>query len=366
MALKEAVSRFCDGEYPAEKRGDALNIDQLKKRKSALAEMGLLGLPFSSDFGGSEQSSIEVLLVAQELGQALDDGVFTSSTVMAGSLIDQLGSHDQKKHWLASLATGEKQAALAAYEAGARYDWHLTDTRAELTPEGWVLNGRKTMVFQGSSADLFLVVARTSGTTHDTDGLSVFMLPSNTPGLVIEAFDTLDNRRAAHLTLQNLKLSEDQLLGLPGHAFIAVEKSIDRGIAALCAEAVGAVEILLAMTVIHLKTRQQFGSPLAKFQVLQHRIANMAMDLEQLKSMACVAAMALNSSDTAQRKKLISAAKVLTSQKGREIGLAAIQLHGAMGMTEECRVGHYAKRLMVIGQSLGDAHWHLHRMTQLQ
>jgi pimeloyl-CoA dehydrogenase len=131
-------------------------------------------------------------------------------------------------------------------------------------------------------------------------------------------------------------------------------------------EAVGAVEILLAMTVTHLNTRQQFGSPLAKFQVLQHRIANMAMDLEQLKSMACVAAMALNSSDTAQRKKLISAAKVLTSQKGREIGLAAIQLHGAMGMTEECRVGHYAKRLMVIGQSLGDAHWHLHRMTQLQ
>ena len=134
-------------------------------------------------------------------------------------------------------------------------------------------------------------------------------------------------------------------------------------IAALCAEAVGAVDALLVQSAEHLRTRKQFGAPLAKFQVLQHRMADMAIVLEQLKSMACAAAMAVEADDAAQRRRLVSAAKVLVGQQGRQVGLWAIQLHGAMGMTDECRIGHYAKRLMVIGQMFGDAAWHLQRMA---
>jgi len=156
------------------------------------------------------------------------------------------------------------------------------------------------------------------------------------------------------------------VLGAPGQAADAVEAALDAGIAALCAEAAGAVDALLVHTAEHLRTRKQFGAPLAKFQVLQHRVADMAIALEQLKSMACAAAMAVQADDVVQRRRLVSAAKVLVSQQGRQIGLWAIQMHGAMGMTDECRVGHYAKRLIVIGQLFGDAAWHLQRMASVR
>ena len=166
------------------------------------------------------------------------------------------------------------------------------------------------------------------------------------------------------VTLNAVALGADRLLGQAGEAAQAIEAALDAATAALCAEAVGAVDALLTHTAEHLRTRKQFGAPLAKFQVLQHRVADMAIALEQIKSMACAAAMAVQANEPAQRARLVSAAKVLVAQKGREIGLAAIQMHGAMGMTDECRVGHYAKRLMVMGQTLGDAAWHLQRLRQ--
>jgi alkylation response protein AidB-like acyl-CoA dehydrogenase len=282
---------------------------------------------------------------------------------MAGQLLTRLGSAEQQQHWLPGLASGQQQMAVAAYEAGARYDWQYTATRAVPSGSGFVLNGHKTLVLSGDSADVLLVVARTAGGVADRAGLSVFAVDAKAPGVVVQGFDTLDNRRAAHVTLKDVQLSADRLVGPQGDASEAVEAALDAAIAALCAEAVGAVDALLVHTAEHLRTRKQFGAPLAKFQVLQHRVADMAIALEQLKSMACAAAMAVQADEPVQRRRLVSAAKVLASQKGREIGLAAIQLHGAMGMTDECRVGHYAKRLMVIGQSLGDAAWHLQRLT---
>ena len=363
LALREAVQRFCAGEYPAELRGNAATPAQAQQRRAAMAELGLLGLPFSGDVGGSDQGAIEVMLVSQALGHALGDGAFVASTVMAGQLLTRLGSAAQQQQWLPGLASGKQQMAVALYEAGARYDWQRTETRATPSGAGWVLDGHKTLVLQGDSADVLLVVARTAGGVADRSGLSVFAVDATAPGLMVEGFDTLDNRRAAHLTLNAVQLGGDRLLGQQGEAFDAIEAALDAATAALCAEAVGAVEALLAHTAEHLRTRKQFGAPLAKFQVLQHRVADMAIALEQLKSMACAAAMAVQADEPVQRRRLVSAAKVLASQKGREIGLDAIQLHGAMGMTDECRVGHYAKRLMVIGQTFGDAAWHLHRLS---
>lgn len=363
LALREAVNRFCEGEYPAEHRGNPEAADLSQTRWHAMAELGLLGLPFPADAGGSEQGAIEVMLVAQELGRALGGGAFVASTVMAGSLLQALGSAGQQAQWLPAMAQGTLQATLAAYEPGARYDWTHGTLTAQAQGTDFVLSGRKSGVMQGDSAGLWLVVARTSGQPGERAGLSVLAVDAGTPGVTVRGYDTLDGRRAATLEFNAARVPADRILGTAGGAADAIEAALDAGIAALCAEAAGAVEALMVHTAEHLRTRKQFGAPLAKFQVLQHRVADMSIALEQLKSMACAAAMAVQAGDRAQRLRLVSAAKVLASQLGRKIGLDAIQMHGAMGMTDECRVGHYAKRLIVIGQSLGDAAWHLRRMA---
>lgn len=362
LALRDAVQRFCEGEYPAEHRGNPETPPQAAQRWAAMAELGLLGLPLAAHVGGSEQGPVEVMLVAQELGRALGGGAFVSSTVMAGQLLSRLGSAAQQQRWLPALADGSLQAALALYEDGARYDWQQVQTHATAKAAGYVLQGRKTLVLHGDTAGLLLVVARTEGAVAGPQGLTVLAVEAQAPGVQVQGFDTLDGRRAAHVEFNQVQVPAEQVIGTLGQAAEAVEAVLQAGVAALCAEAVGAVDALLTHTAEHLRTRKQFGVPLAKFQVLQHRMADMVIALEQLKSMACAAAMAVQAGDAAQRRRIVSAAKVLTSQQGRQIGLTAIQMHGAMGMTDECRVGHYAKRLMVIGQLLGDSAYHLQQL----
>jgi len=359
LALRDAVQRFCDGEYPAEHRGQAETPERAAGRWAGMAGLGLLGLPFPAEAGGSEQGPVEVMLVAQELGRALGGGAFVASTVMAGQLLTRLGSAEQQQRWLPGLASGALQASVALYEDGARYDWQRAALQARGVAGGHVLNGRKTGVLHGDSAGLLLVVARSA----DRDGLTVFAVDADAPGVRVRGFDTLDNRRAAHVDFHDVHVEASRVLGAVGQAHAAVEAALDAATAALCAEAVGVVDALIVHTAEHLRTRKQFGSPLAKFQVMQHRLADMAIALEQLKSMACVAALAIDAPEPAQRRRLVSAAKVLVSQQGRALGLQAIQMHGAMGMTDECRISHFAKRLLVIGQLFGDAAWHLQHLV---
>lgn len=360
LALREAVQRFCDGEYPAPERGNAETPAQAAQRHAALAELGLLGLQIPAELGGSALGPQAAMLAAEQLGRALANGNWLSNAVLVAPLLAEAASPAQHRDWLPALATGGLQVALACAEPEARYD--LADVRTRARPGadgGWTLSGRKTLVLGGNEADLLLVVARTEGERRDRGGLSLFAIDADSPGLTRHPMTLLDGRRAAQLDLQGVAAEAGRLIGPLHGALPLLERAVQRANAALCAESAGALDALLAMTCEHLKTRRQFGAPLARFQALQHRVADMAIALEQLKSMACVAAMALEAEDARERTRLVSAAKTLTAQLGRQCGLWAIQLHGAMGMTDECRVGHYAKRLIANGQLFGDAAFHL-------
>jgi pimeloyl-CoA dehydrogenase len=364
LALRDAVRRFCDGEYPAPERGNTESPALAARRWAGMAELGLLGLPFDPELGGSGQGAVELMLVAHELGRALAAGPWLAGVVLAGQTLAAHGTPAQCAAWLPKLAAGEARLALALNEPEARHDLADVQTRARRDGSHFVLDGRKSLVLGGDDADLLLVVARTAGERRDRDGLTIFALEAGMPGLAVQGYRTLDNRGAAHLHLHAVRAGADRIVATLDGAWPAIEQAADRAAAALVAEAAGALEALLELTAEHLKTRRQFGAPLAKFQALRHRVADLVIGLEQVKSMACAAAMA-QAGNPARRRRVVSAAKAFAGPLGRRAGFEAIQMHGAMGMTDECRAGHYAKRLMVIDPLLGDAHHH-HRRFQLE
>ena len=328
LALREAVRRFCDAEYPAPSRGNAEPAALARQRHRALAELGVLGLNIPARHGGAGLGAVETMLVAHELGRVLHSGNWLPNAVLVPKLLAQVGS----TACLAELAGGKLQMALACQEEAARHELADVRTVARLMPSGgWQLSGSKTLVLGGAQADVFIVVARSAGDRSDQTGLSLFAAPSNTPGLQVTATPLLDARSAAQLDLHDVLLPGTALLGHAGQAWLAIEAAADAATAALCAEAAGAMQALLEITCEHLRTRQQFGQPLARFQALQHQVAEMGMALEEMLSMACLAAMALDGGEPAQIKRFVSASKTLVAQRGRRCALAAIQLHGAMG-----------------------------------
>lgn len=357
IALRDAVQRFCDGEYPVHERGQPEDPARAAQRHAAMASLGLLGLPFDPAFGGSGQGPVEAMLVAQELGRALAGGEWLAQVPLAGQLIAEAASAAQQDRWLPALAAGTLRAALACEEPGGRWDPARIESRARAEADGWRLDGHKHGVLAGDSATLLLVVARGPA------GPSLFAVLADAPGLDHRPYRTLDGRGAAHLVLQDVPAEP---VGAPGGALPFVQRALDRANAMLCAEAAGAAEALLALTTEHLRTRRQFGQPLARFQALQHRIADRAIALEQLKSMACVAALSLEAPDEATRGRGVSAAKALAAQLGRQAALEAIQMHGAMGMTDECAASRYARRLLALGALFGDAGFHLRRFASLR
>ena len=363
VALQDAVRRFCDGEYPAHQRGNVEDKTLAAKRRQQLAELGVTGLVIDPDHGGSGYGAVETMLVAQQLGRALGGAGWLASGLPAAALLGSAGSAQQKSRWLEAAATGEKVLAFAVTEADSRYDSARIAVPANGSGDGWRISGTKTIVFDGASADAFVVAVRTSGQRGDTHGLSLFMVDAMTPGLSVRNFATIDAREAAHVTFDDVAVGHADLIGHADEAHELIEAALDRANAAQVAESVGALEALLEHTSEHLKTRTQFGAPLAKFQALQHRVADMLISLEQSKSMACAAAMAVDENDPERRRRFVSAAKAYVGDACRSAGEWGIQLHGGMGMTEECRAGHYAKRMFAINMTYGDAGWHLQRFT---
>ena len=294
VALQDAVRRFCDGEYPAHQRGNAENPALAAQRRNGLAELGVTGLTIDGEHGGSGYGAVETMLVAQELGRALGGAGWLASGLPAAALIGSAGTAAQKDKWLTAAAAGEKVLAFAVGEADTRYDIARIAVSAAETGDGWTIRGTKTIVFDAAIADAFVVAVRTSGQRGDEHGLSLFVVEAKAPGVSLRNFETIDAREAAHVTFDNVVVGKGDLIGEIDKAYELIECALDRTNAALVAESVGALEALLDHTAEHLRTRTQFGAPLAKFQGLQHRVADMLISLEQSKSMACAAAMAVD------------------------------------------------------------------------
>lgn len=334
---------------------------------TALASTGLLGMPFGMQYGGSGAGPLHTMVVAQELGRAgLGQQGFIAHTVLAGTLLAHAGSDAQRQHWLPRVCEGQARLALAAFEAGRGAHLSGLQTAAQRRGKVWRVSGHKAAVAGGDAADAFLVLARTAGPMRSDDDATLFLVPAGQLGLQRHPGVLLDGQGMADLTLQDLTLADSALVGPPHDILPWVEQALDRANAALCAEAAGAMETLLELSAEHLRTRRQFGAPLARFQALQHGVADAAMAVEQVKSLAHAAALGLAQPDAATRQRLASAAKAHTAQLARRLALNALQWHGALGLTAECRASRIAKQLIALGLALGDAPFHLQRFQQAQ
>jgi pimeloyl-CoA dehydrogenase small subunit len=363
--LVESVTRMLSDNYSfAQRKGYmALPEGYSPAIWSQFAEQGLLGLPFAEEYGGFGGSAQEVMLVMQAFGRVLVLEPYFPTVVLAGTALNVAGSAAQKQAILPAIAEGSLKLAFAHSERQARYD--LTDvvTTARKNGSGWVLDGSKTIVSHGEAADKIIVSARTSGERYDEDGISLFLVDATASGVARRGYLSRDDTRAADISLSNVLVSEDDILGEIGNGLPIIQRVVEAGIAATSGETVGAMEAMNEMTLEYSKTRVQFGNPIGSYQVVQHRLADMFMAQEQGRSMAMLATMSIDNPDPAARAHDIALAKVGIGQAGRYVSQSAVQMHGGIGMTEEYAVGHYFRRCMVIERLFGDPAYYLNKLA---
>ena len=328
---------------------------------SQFAELGLLGLPFPEQYGGYGGGAQEVMLVMQAFGKVLVVEPYFPTVILGGTAIMTAGTDAQRAKILPSIADGSLKMAFAHSERQARYDLNDVVTTAKKDGGAWILDGSKTVVAHGDSADKLIVSARTSGDRYDADGITLFLVDTNAQGVARRGYVGRDETRYADISLSNVLVTE--VLGEVGKGLAIVEKIVEVGIAATAAETVGAMEAMNDMTLEYSKTRVQFGNPIGTYQVVQHRMADMFMTAEQGRSMAMLATMSLENDDPAERAHDMATAKVGIGQAGRYVSQSAVQMHGGIGMTEEYAVGHYFRRCMVIERLFGDPAYYLQRLA---
>jgi pimeloyl-CoA dehydrogenase small subunit len=359
--LKDSVERLLKDRYDFEQRKAYMKEPHGFGRAlwKQYADLGLLGLPFEEAHGGSGGGPVETMIVAEAFGRALALEPYLATVVLAGGLLRHAGSAEQRKALLPKVADGSLLLAFAHTERQARYDLADVATTAKRDGGGYVLDGQKSVVFSGDAADKLVVSARVAGNRRDRDGLALFIVDAGAPGVTRRDYATIDGLRAADVTLAAVKAGPEAVIGEAGAALPLIERVADEAMAALAAEAVGAMAAMHELTLEYLRTRKQFGVPIGSFQVLQHRAVDMFVALEQARSMAMLATMMTAEENAAERSKAISAAKVQIGRSGRIVGQGAIQLHGGIGMTMEYKVGHYFKRVTAIDTAFGDADHHL-------
>jgi alkylation response protein AidB-like acyl-CoA dehydrogenase len=329
-----------------------------------MAEIGLLGVPFSSVDGGHDGGGTELMILHRAFGRGLAQEPFLATVVLGGGMIANAGSAEQRAAVLPDLISGQRLLALAYLEPSSGYNPLWVETQALRDGAGYVLNGRKAVVLNGDSADLLVITARTSGRPGERDGISAFLVEPGQPGLQIQAYATIDGRRAAEVHLDGVRVDESARLGNEGTSADVLELVLSTASAALCAESVGAMEAACELTLDYLKTREQFGVPIGRFQVLQHRMVDMRIALEKATSMTVLAFCSLRSPPVV-RDTRVSAAKWLVGKTGKFVGEQAIQMHGGMGMSNEAAVSHYAKSLVMCDHWFGDQDYHLERFVAL-
>jgi hypothetical protein len=359
--IADSLGRYLRDNYTFEARDQ---IAQSAQGYSAghwgqLAELGIVGALFSEANGGYGGDPFDIAVIFEELGRNLVVEPFLP-VLLAGSLIAELGNAGQQEH-LNAMIQGQRIAAWAHYEPQSHYHLCQVQATARQRDGGWVLNGAKGVVWQAEAADLFVVSARTGGAPGDQGGISLFLVPAGAAGVTLRGYPLIDGGRGAELVLSNVQLPADALLGPQGQACDALERAVARGVLALAAESLGVMQSAKDMTLTYLRERTQFGVPIGSFQALQHRMADILLEIEQARSAVINAAAALQGNDRVLREKTVSAAKYTVGRVGTLVAEESIQMHGGIGMSWELPLPHYAKRLIMIDHQLGDEDFHLSR-----
>ena len=365
--LQESVSRFITNDYGFESRQNHSRSDAGYSLENwqTFAELGWLGVPFSENHGGFGGGAVETMLMMEEFGKGLVVEPYLATVVACGSALNGFGSEDQKSSFIPEIIDGSKLWALAFAEPQGRFNLADLTTTATASNGSYLLSGHKSVVINGPNANFFIVSVRTSGEQRDETGVSLFIIPSDAKGLSRRDYPTVDGQRASELILDNVELDEASRLGEEGQGLNILQQAIDFATLAIGSEAVGCMEVLYKDTVEYCKNREQFGQPIGKFQVLQHRMVDMFMEHEQSKSLMFMAAMRWDEGYGAEAQKAVSAFKVQVGKSGKFVGQSAVQLHGGMGMTDELNIGHYFKRLTIIDTMFGNVDHHLKRFGSL-
>ena len=355
--LADTVQRFVREHYSFEARREILKSEEGWSRElwQGLAGLGITALNVPEEHGGLSGGPVDTMLVMNALGEGLVLEPFLAAAVTTPALLTRLGDAAASADLLPNVASGERIVIVAHQEPRTRGELNIVTTRAEKSGDSHVIDGHKSVIVHGNTADEFLVTARTSGKPDDRDGISVFRVDAKAGGLKVQGYRTIDGLHAADLQLSKVKAS---LIGAEGNAYAAIEGAHEIALSAICAEAVGIMKAINAATLDYAKNRKQFGQPIGRFQVLQHRMADMFLQAEQATSMSYLAAIKCVDPDAGERRRALSAAKVIIGQAGRYVGQQAIQLHGGMGMTDELMVSHHFKRLTAIDLTFGDTDFH--------
>jgi len=364
--LRNSVSKFLADNYNFEtfKKISRSDAGWKPENWKTFADLGLLAAPLPEAYGGLGGGPVDTMIVMEEFGKALVLEPFVQTVVVGGGFVKHGGSEAQKEEWLAKIAGGETVIAFAFAEPKGRYNFADLTTTAKKQGSGYVLNGAKAVVLGAPFADTLIVTARTAGGQRDEKGISVFLVDKKSKGVVTRDYPTVDGLRASEITFENVEIPGSNVLGTVDDGLALIDLVTDEAIAAHCAEACGAMKVLLDTTTEYSKTRKQFGQPIGKFQVLQHRMVDMFMNYEQSASMTLMVTLKLGENAT-ERKKAASGAKVQIGKAGRFIGQSAVQIHGGMGMTDELNVGHYFKRLTMLDTLYGNIDHHLKRYASL-
>ena len=348
--LRDSVRKWVDKAYTFERRRDIVKAGGFSKDAwRELAELGLTGLYVPEAQGGMGFGPVDAMVVMEELGRGIVLEPYAAVSLVGASLLTA-GRAPSAELWLQGIAEGKELVVLAHQERAARYRLNRVETSAKNAGGTWQLTGAKSLVPAGTHAGAFIVPARVSGAVDDAAGVALFLVSRGEAGVKLRGYPTQDGGCAADLTLTDADAIE---LLPPGEAFGVLEHAIDIGIAALCAEAVGAMDKLVAITVEYMNTRKQFGVAIGTFQALRHRIADVKMQLELARSMSYFASLKLNEPAPARRRALAQA-KLQLGQSMRYVGQQCIQLHGGIGVTDEYLASHYFKRLTVMEMSYGD------------